>query len=535
MRHIILCSLILFLSVNSFADDGVASSTPAAADSPSANLGGILPAQVLEGASSFATGAASGLSTPEITAAAEAATKALLTTVDTSLTSVDTTLVPPYFSKSNTLVKSIGANIKAYVARKKMCTSSAEAAYFLCADGTSPGAKAVKTLMTVGAPILGMISSAQKACSTTADLTSLATKALTVAKGACIAAKTTCDMSCASSAEMLATINGQITNFRPVYFNEEQTTSGICEKSEGVGPGATACAAVAAASGVVTPQMASVDAALKKESAVVSPGTTSYIAAKCSNLSQDILVMAANILSLVNANKSASACSAQLATTGNPATTALQYCETPANTNTQFCICQKDNKQQGCPGYVATAANTPTTPTNDLGVDMKNGGKGNQFASGGLPVKPDSALNVGGLGSLGGDGTGSAADKAAADAAKSGTSLSAFGGASTGDSAGGSAPSADLSAGSDKNAADKKKWSFGAFSGFGGGGSGSGSGDSGSANSKNALGQKDMDSIKRQIASEQLRAEVSEASGKSNWEKVRTRYLQQSNSLLNGQ
>ena len=51
-------------------------------------------------------------------------------------------------------------------------------------------------------------------------------------------------------------------------------------------------------------------------------------------------------------------------------------------------------------------------------------------------------------------------------------------------------------------------------------------------NGNGSIGTKEMNAINRKLASEQVAAQVSPASGKSNWEKVKQMYLFKENSFI---
>jgi len=508
--------MILFLSLCSFADDAaktVASELPGIVE--------LLP--LLDSTNALDPKSVTGVKTQITTEAANVDT-ALQNEFNSGFSAANSI---PGFPLTKAELLNINANIKTYVTvKRKACTSNVETAGFICVEGTSPGAKIVRRLMDAGAPLLKAISSAQKACSTTASLTSLAGDALLAAKGVCVAAKATCDFSCSATATEATRIIAQL-NAVKLKIVQDKTLA--CESI-------ALCPAAQTGAVSLNEVVDSFIATLKKESSS-NPGTAANLASKCSGYSKDLAVLGTNLVAILASQKSASECASKLASSDQK-TTALQYCENPANANTQFCICNKTPTAAGCPNANSAAALTTTnTPASENGVDVKNTGSGNQFASGGVNGKPSNALSgVNGSGALAGtnpDGTKANAKTDSPTAGGSGLGVSSTGG--SGGFSSGDAPSADIAGANGKMATpeDKKKWGFGAFSAIGGGGSGGGDGSSG-AGGKNKLGQKDMDAIQRQIASEQFRAEVSEASGKSNWEKVRQRYLSNTPSFLNG-
>lgn len=527
------CFFICFVNLSAFAVD-VPNEPVKLNPTDVKELQSFLPANQLNPfpALTSAPTSADGVTSPITTITSDA--KSVDSRIQPQITTATNTILPVLFSTggffagSFNQTQAIQTSVADYFATKKnTCVSMAEKASFLCADGTSPGAKAVKTLMDVGAPVLSVISSAQKACSTSAKLTSLAGTALTVAKGVCVAAKATCDMTCAGAKTKLGAITAQLAQLQTTYTLEVNKANAICSATTVLPMYSVLCSELREVASTVPPAINSIEQSLKMDSGK-EPGTVVNVADKCTGYAKDIVLMAVNIGSLLKAKQGSEDCAQKLAATDTPGTTALQYCEMPANANTQFCICRTDDKKEGCPGFVATPTTTDNKTASENGVDVKSTGAGNQFASANINGKPSGFLDSNGLGSgLNSDGS----DKSKTDPSATGAGLTAGSGSGSGSGsgAGGSAPAADIS-GTAAKPDDKKKWNFGAFSaGGGGGGYGSGS----AAETANGLGQKDMEALKRQIASENMRAEISEASGKSNWEKVSERYLKNTGKLIN--
>jgi hypothetical protein len=428
--------------------------------------------------------------------------------------------------KSSADIPKLIASITAFEAQKKACIKSAEASSNMCVEGTSQGAVKVKALMTLAGPALSLISSAQKACSSTAQLADFASKGLTIAKGVCAAAKAMCDSTCGTTSAQLTKLIAEMESFNLQAIQEILDREEICTATI-VSPD---CAAVFKAKVEIGNYFATLPVVkLKSELIPANPGTTGKIVAGCAANIKDLLLLGANVAALALSKSGADKCSDALK--GATGTTTAQYCEMSANASTQFCQCKNNNAAQGCPGYVATTATPPPPKTDDPGNDLKTSGSGNQFASGNNPIVPTSPFNgSGGLGPSNPTTDDSKKDKAPNPNGLGG--LSSGGNTGSGNAGGsGAAPGSDSAAAEKNLAGEKKKWSFGSFLG----GFGSGSGGSSSDSKSLKLGKKDMDALKRQIASEQIRSEVSEASGKSNWEKVRERYLSNSPSLLNGQ
>ncbi|MFZ3231812.1 MAG: hypothetical protein WA160_16520 [Pseudobdellovibrio sp.] len=420
---------------------------------------------------------------------------------------------------------SLKTEFLAFEATKKTCVSTAETSSLMCAEGTSPGAIKVRALMELATPALGLISSAQKACSSTAKITDFANKGLVLAKGMCVGAKALCDSACGSAASQLAALKVKVLPTAAHIAAEIAMQMADCGASSA---GAAVCMPpLTAAKAALMEFKATVPPPLMAEQVPASLGTTASLVARCQSNMKDIVMFGLNVASLVAAKSSADECANKLAGGDQPKITTLEYCEMPANISAQFCVCKRNDKLEGCAGFVALKTDDPTKKADDMGNDVKTTGKGNQFASGNLNGKPSNALdNLTGSSNSDSSGKTTAADKAKGLAGGIGGYNAA--GASDGI---GSVPGSADSMGADGKGSDKKKWSFGSFMNSFGGGSDSGTS---TASKKGALGQKDMDAIKRQIASEQIRSEVSAPSGKSNWEKVSERYLSNSQTLLSG-
>lgn len=414
--------------------------------------------------------------------------------------------------------------------KKPGCTSNAETASFVCLEGSSPGMKAAKLIMDVGGPVITAISSAQKACSTSAKVTSTAGSVLTVAKGVCVAAKTMCDMSCSGAVAYLGTLDAQLAKFKVDFSMEVDEVQGMYCSDPLT---AAMCIEAGKSYAAVLPLLVKASTSLAAEKVPAKPGTTAFLAAKCTGYAKEVALFAVNIANMAMAKKGASDCEEKLSSSGTSGTiSAIQYCETPGNANTQFCICKSNDNQPGCAGYKTGLNDAPKLTDDENGTDTKNSGEGHQFA-GGFANK--------GVGGGFGINSGEMVNAALADEANKDKkaedqkpgSLTATGGFGGGGAmpTGGSGGAGDVGLdGKVKVDPDKKKWSFGAFTGgFGGSG-----GSSGRAGSQNKLGEKEMDAIKRKIASDEFRAQVSESSGKSNWEKVRAQYTSKTPTFLLG-
>lgn len=433
---------------------------------------------------------------------------------------------------------------------KPSCITLTEKTEFLCMEGSSPGAVAAKSLVSAAGPILAAVNSAQKACSNTSKITGLAGTLLTAAKGICMASQGVCTMTCGAA---LTKWNGSITALVTKIQTQAQADASLAEtdcfeKGEQAGEAAAAAsmgtgympafqavygpckADVAKKAAAVKAALTEIQTASKVEAVPAGGGTAAGLAAKCKLKIVDALMMAANVASLMMAKKNADECDKKLSTAGTAGAgaTVTQYCETPANANTQFCTCQKNPSQEGCPGFTASTAATEQQKAEQQGLNLKGVGGKASFAGSGSnsSLKPTS-----GLGDVPtSDGNGG-----------SPVSLTGAGPGSTGGAGeviGGNAPSAGLGkvGGSGGDAAaierEKKKWDFGSFAASVGGFFG---GSKGGSRGNGNLSKSQKDAIERKIASDKLSGEISSASGKSNWEKIRQAYLIKENTLLSGQ
>lgn len=440
----------------------------------------------------------------------------------------------PPFSKTAAAVQALSAKIDSYISTAKgACTTLAEKTEFLCMEGTSPGAIAARQVMNVAGPVLAVVNSAQKACSSTAKVSKMVGTGLTIAKGVCVASKLACDGACTIATSSFATIMQMASAEMKVALDgDAAVATSYCSANTITDPSCVPRNQTRMQQVMAT--LLKVQTSLKAEQIPATPGTTPNIALRCQSHMKDILLFAVNLAGLMQSKKSAESCEKTLAASGNTGVTPAQYCENTANAATQFCICQKNNTATGCPGAIANSLNPNST--DPAGTNIKSTSGNSAFASGFKPTAVNSGLNKNAMGGLGSSGSG-ASGVSADGAANTGANTSSdFNGGSQG-LAGTNAPgggSGDEKSASGKGSSDKK-WNFGSLGEFGSSLGGLFGGKSGSDKSGNgALNQKQMDAIKRQIASEQRSAQVSSATGKSNWEKVQQRYLMNSSSFLNG-
>jgi hypothetical protein len=431
-------------------------------------------------------------------------------------------------------IQKLSSKVKNYVnMTKKACTESAEKASFLCIENTSPGAQAAKGLMEAAGPVLAAITSAQKTCSSTGKVSKLVSTGLALAKGTCVGAKVMCDSSCAKAVSEVTEMNTMITTeiaqaVQTDFMSAEEDCASLPDPNrEGVYAN---CSADNNSKRTIAMEgLKALQAVIQKEVPPTTKGTSAEVALQCQALAKDIALLAADIAGALMAKNSAEKCADQLAAAGNGAgdVSVQQYCEKKENVATDFCRCKANDLAEGCPGAIAANA---AKDAELAGLNIKGAG-GNSGFAGALPgsgTKNNLGSGIGGLGAARDDAGALAATSSAVDG-----SGASGGGGSGGGSSSAAAPGGSSDPSVVKDTAEKKKWSFGAFGSFGGGGGffGRGSGKS----SSGALGVKQLNAIKRKIASDQVSAEVSTASGKSNWEKVRNMYLIKEASFIVGQ
>lgn len=423
-------------------------------------------------------------------------------------------------------------------ATKPACTAQANTTEYLCMNG--PGAKATKKLMTAAGPILSAFGSAQKTCSATAKVSALASAALTLATGVCVGAKFYCDSLCATAvADLNKTTTALLGLIQTAYAKDYKAATAACETqfelcvAEGFGYTATLCEGKqttcinAAAAKVQAASVAAekLVALLQQENAVATPGTSAALVAGCAAKAADIALLVGDIAGTAVAAKNAFKCEKDLAADGGSGKTVAQYCDT--NAETQFCKCQQNAQQEGCPGYVASA-NKTDKPAEVAGLFLQNNGGLNGFAGSGpkggrLDLSKTTSGDKVNLNDPSAD-TNSLSSPDGSPSSPSG----AIGGSPGSRGARGSGSDANTK---DDQAAKKKEWSFGAFASKLGGMFG-GAKSSKASSGNGALNAKQEAAIKRKLASDKLASEITSASGKSNWEKVRQAYLIKETSLL---
>lgn len=385
---------------------------------------------------------------------------------------------------------------------KKECANSSAQAEKLCSMVRSEKAQAVQKLMSIGATILSKVTAASEACGTTADLSKVAQGGMMLAQGACSAKKFLCDSSCDDAEKTLKMMQAKIAVME------------TCAAK----PTIAAAESAAKISAAVKKFKAEIDGQLAEGKAIPAA------IVQCKAHKLDIALMGATALGFLSAAQDASACKKQLAAgeTANSSGTSTsslagaqittaEYCSMPANAASLTCKCTNDPNAEGCLGSIANSG---------VNIGKINSGAGvSAFAS----AKQN---GLGAVNSIGKDpfSSGEVAPGAnLSDAAREALGIGAAADAVTsgGGSVGGGSAEAAKKGKSDE---EKETPKYGFFSSLGGM-MGGGRGPSAAANAAARKIEQEQ-AIKRKLASDQVRAEVTTASGKSNFDKIRSRYQQ---------
>lgn len=410
------------------------------------------------------------------------------------------------------------AEAEAYKQAFAKCSSSAAKAANFCSMIRSDKAKAVQLLMTAGAAVVEKMSSASQTCSATANLSKVGQIGMTIAQVTCSGMKMMCDTSCATAA----------TKYQQLSAAAKQAIScGSIKIASGqaafIGGGVEIAQGQQAQAGSVE---------VEKGIAITQKDLAAH-KAQCDAHALDIMQMGIQVAGLATAFMQAKDCEKKLTANNGSgdgtSASVTDVCKEPANASMQMCKCSANPMAEGCPA--AITAKTGNSDT-DKGMTLKPNGIGSQMAApGGYSQKAlsPSARTALGLDSGNNDGAWGSSPNAGAGSGSAFGNAAAAGGAA----GGGTASSAGLEAKEKLATADKDKKAVGGglFGGLGGFGGLFGGGDK-NKDGRTFKGGNPVDNAKRKLANEEYAAEVSAASGKSNWEKVRSRYVENRGTLL---
>jgi hypothetical protein len=425
--------------------------------------------------------------------------------------------------------ESIKSKYQTYSQARDKCTSDAATADTLCQVSRSPKAMLVQQLMTIGAPLIAKMDSASQTCTTTADLSKIAQIGMATASLMCSGIKMKCESSCAAADKILKQLSTETANVKQCATSEmaigNAEVAGTFTAAHGAKLQATSQSSNSAA--------LTIDSLIKQEEAAVKTVTV-----QCNKYAVDVVQMMTQATGLMMAAMQAKDCERKLSAGGaggsggaanavSATVTMEQMCADSANAQMLVCKCKADPNTVGCPGAVVKNKD-------GNGPVIKGGGSGSQLAGinnfgqkSGLSPAAKSALG------LNSDSELSSADSKN-NLAGSSSFSSAAGNSGVGTENSGGVGSAHSKAASDLATDDKSKskLNFGGFGSFGGSIGGLFGGSKKSGDSAKFSKDQQVAAAKRQIANEQIRSEVSSASGKSNWDKVRSRYVESNSSFL---
>lgn len=385
------------------------------------------------------------------------------------------------YAPAKAALSKLSASVSAYAAPQGTCLSSAENAGTLCPMTTSPAVKAVNTFLGVGKKILDKTKSASATCDKSSDIFSLANAGMGAAGAACSAVKLTCDTTCGTSATQLAAMIPEVKTIftgAPTAANQMST---LISNEQGPVIGARVI--------------------------------------QCAKYAVDVAGMAEQALGLFANAGEADKCKEQAAgpdsdgSDGGPdvdggggggefESAELEMCKDPTIAALPVCKCKTDSKAEGCADIIAKNSNA-----------IKSLGPGSQLAGigGGMKQKGGSSVGIP-----------AASTDAKSEIAKpttgtdTGTAAAANSGSGSGTHGSGFTSDAPV-VGSDSEKMNNGRG--GGFASMGGDG-----GFSGGSKKSGSASEKQIAEAKRKMASEELAKLVSPASGKTNWDKVTTRY-----------
>ena len=370
-------------------------------------------------------------------------------------------------------------------------------------DALSDGITLINGLLSAGGA-----ASVYDKCTTFGKAMDIGQKALAAYTAACTVARQPCVFFCGDVKGALVKLTAALKKVPP---------SGPCENGGNSPPLPMAPspmdAACAQAYSSFKTALPKVESAIKAELDEGNIKSTGGKLSRCDRKYwQNVASAGVGIMQLANSLKQGAKCQYESSATTAAAT---PTCDIPANANLPECICKANPRTAGCSNGLAN-------------VGELNSGSGQVVAGKGLV--PDAA--VGPIG--GGDSTSIAqGEKSPGGSGAGGAGAPTGGGPSLGSIGGGSGSGVGEKGGGKGSGLNTDILSGAGGGGGGGGYGGRGSGsDSASRGLRSYLpgGEKDP---KRGLAGQGVGSkEVTGQAGKSNWEKVRDRYIDNKNSLI---
>ncbi|WP_409478498.1 hypothetical protein [Pseudobdellovibrio sp. HCB154] len=389
--------------------------------------------------------------------------------------------------------------------QKESCSSSSGQAEKLCSMVRSEKAQQVQQVMSLGATVLSKVTAASEACGTTSSISKIAQGGMLAAQGACTAMKFRCDMSCASAKKTIELMKTKAELIQKCKLTLQAIASSGSQAQQ-----------------AATRLSAKLEQELTPEKSVPSAIT------QCKNHKLDMATMGLAALGFLSAFQDAEKCKEQLASGGGggngsstsgmagPQMTTAEYCSQPQNAASITCKCTANPNAEGCTGSLMNSGVA-------LGKINANGG-----LSGFASAKQNGLSSLNSTGKSSGDASSEPPPGAGlSEAAREALGINSAAGA------GGAGITGNFGSGSENSKAaakdEKEKPKFGFFSSLGAMLSG---GKSANQAAKAAIRNYEQDqAIKRKVASDQLRAEITTASGKSNFDKISNRYRESASSF----
>jgi|GEM_PF-1438993 len=415
----------------------------------------------------------------------------------------DPTLIQPSLPEINTALE------KYLKDEKPTCVSRHDAAAGACLEHLSGNMIDTVTTLNTLMSTLGMVA-VKDNCDNFSKAMDIAKKGMTAYTAACGTMKAGCGMSCVGARKSLERLKAIVA---------KEQANAKCNPAS-----ATACNQAALSS--YKTSLTDISNGIQEELNQAEKKSMAGKAQLCTQKYAQLLTSAlAGIASLLNSINQGNKCEEQ--SQGNDPTTTADVCADPAKAKTEECVCKNPNAQE------CICLRNPRTPgcSNELQKPGETS-TGTQITTGATD-KTNVTANSGDVGNLGGN-----PGMTTPDIPKNESSAS-LPGAPTGGSAGlGGGSSGSGGGDSGKGDASRKGLDANILAGTGGGGGGGGwgaYGGSGGSDKYRAYlpgGAKDPS---RGVAGQQQAwtKEVTGQGGKSNWEKVKERYRDNRNTLLN--
>ena len=421
--------------------------------------------------------------------------------VYTQLNSVKLTTTQQQTACRNTErdLRTIEDKIRTLKQEQKACGTNSKVAEFICPIIVSPAAQMATTGLNAATALLNGLSTTDT-CKIT-SIANMTSQSLMVVGGiTCGITKGKCENKCKSVAENLTTIKSNLESIAPA--------SSSCDSS--------------------VPQL--ISNAAKTAEPLIASATKKHD--ECDGYKVDVMQMASMAANMGAASAQAKACADKVgleaSSAGLASVSAAAGCNDPSNAtySTQTCVCQRDNTAYGCAGYAGSINGGAVGKIGSAsGVSQMAG------ATTGTKGLNDSGSALDGLGSSDNGWNGIGGNPSAE---KQDLAFGKAGGASTSGGGGGGAGGSPSSASGEHLGEEPNKEGLAGKYGnaLGGGFGGRGGGATGKAIQNQKYSEAQLAAARRKLASDQASNQVSPASGFSNWDKVKTRYLENKSTLI---